>query len=325
MGKHYLLLGAGFSRDWGGWLANEVFNYLVGTSEVQDRPEVQKALWHFQNRGGFEAALEDLQTKAQRSDTEARTNLHAFQTALQKMFAAMNEGYLRKTDGFSHSLCSFLARFDAIFTLNQDLLLERRYVYGGFPIDGGMKKWNGVGLPGITRPNPQLGEWEIERWRDAHWTVGNPPTSPTKNIPQYIYKLHGSANWFRDDGKGLLIVGGAKTTGISGDPLLRWYLERFADNINEPNARLMVIGYSFSSGDDHISKPIIEAGKKGLKVAIVDPMGANVGLDPKGDPRTTLGQRNRLEGMVIGASQRSIRETFATDNAEQTQLMRFFG
>jgi hypothetical protein len=27
---HYLLTGAGFSRNWGGWLANEAFEYLLG-------------------------------------------------------------------------------------------------------------------------------------------------------------------------------------------------------------------------------------------------------------------------------------------------------
>ena len=29
-----LLLGAGFSRNWGGWLATEVFEYLLGTKAV---------------------------------------------------------------------------------------------------------------------------------------------------------------------------------------------------------------------------------------------------------------------------------------------------
>jgi hypothetical protein len=31
---NYLLTGAGFSRNWDGWLADEAFEYLLGCSEV---------------------------------------------------------------------------------------------------------------------------------------------------------------------------------------------------------------------------------------------------------------------------------------------------
>ena len=33
---HQLLTGAGFSRNWGGWLANEAFEYLLGVPEVDE-------------------------------------------------------------------------------------------------------------------------------------------------------------------------------------------------------------------------------------------------------------------------------------------------
>jgi hypothetical protein len=32
--SYILLTGAGFSRNWGGWLANEAFEYLLGCSEI---------------------------------------------------------------------------------------------------------------------------------------------------------------------------------------------------------------------------------------------------------------------------------------------------
>jgi hypothetical protein len=31
-----LLLGAGFSRNWGGWLASEAFEYLLGCPQVDE-------------------------------------------------------------------------------------------------------------------------------------------------------------------------------------------------------------------------------------------------------------------------------------------------
>ena len=54
-----LLLGAGFTRNWGGWLALEAFEYLLGCPEVDD--DLQKLLWDYKDRGGFEAALAELQ------------------------------------------------------------------------------------------------------------------------------------------------------------------------------------------------------------------------------------------------------------------------
>jgi len=34
MPNYLLLLGAGFSRNWGGWLASEAFEYLLGSPEM---------------------------------------------------------------------------------------------------------------------------------------------------------------------------------------------------------------------------------------------------------------------------------------------------
>ena len=33
---HHLLTGAGFTRNWGGWLANEAFEYLLGAPDVDE-------------------------------------------------------------------------------------------------------------------------------------------------------------------------------------------------------------------------------------------------------------------------------------------------
>ena len=56
---HVLLTGAGFSRNWGGWLATEAFEYLIGCPEV-DEP-LRRLLWKHKSRGGgFEDALAEL-------------------------------------------------------------------------------------------------------------------------------------------------------------------------------------------------------------------------------------------------------------------------
>ncbi|MEA2943355.1 MAG: hypothetical protein QOD09_3884 [Bradyrhizobium sp.] len=40
---HYLLTGAGFSFNWGGWLASEAFEYLLGAPEIDG--ELRALLW----------------------------------------------------------------------------------------------------------------------------------------------------------------------------------------------------------------------------------------------------------------------------------------
>ena len=62
-----LLLGAGFSRNWGVWLASEAFDHLVGSPEAIADDGLRKLLWRHQHQGGFEAAF------AREAITKSRT------------------------------------------------------------------------------------------------------------------------------------------------------------------------------------------------------------------------------------------------------------
>jgi hypothetical protein len=51
-----LLTGAGFSRNWGGWLADEVFDYLLGCPEMNE--DIRIAIWSAKNSNyGFACEL----------------------------------------------------------------------------------------------------------------------------------------------------------------------------------------------------------------------------------------------------------------------------
>ena len=68
MHETLLAVGAGLnSRNWGGWLANEVFEYLLGVPEVIADAQLQSSLWRYKDKGGFEATMEELQSEASRS------------------------------------------------------------------------------------------------------------------------------------------------------------------------------------------------------------------------------------------------------------------
>ena len=167
--SHILLLGAGFSRNWGGWLATEAFEYLLGHPRVLGNPHLVQLLWKHQPKGGFESVLADVQRGWNLEPVKHLRHLQDMQAAVESMFADMNEGYKKLwTIDFSMNVgrrvIEFLSKFDAIFTLNQDLLLERHY----FPYTGPFlfgRKWNGVHMLGIKRlPSsshtiPQANTW----------------------------------------------------------------------------------------------------------------------------------------------------------------------
>jgi hypothetical protein len=95
--QHFLLLGAGFSRNWGGWLASEVFDYLIGCQEILTIPPLRRALWKTKDAGGFEQTLARIQSDILVPMERDRAN-HAFELALMRMFADMNEALLEVDD-----------------------------------------------------------------------------------------------------------------------------------------------------------------------------------------------------------------------------------
>src|SRR5689334_12868745 len=96
-----LLLGAGFSRNWGGWLAAEAFEYLLGCPEIVREPRLRSLLWKHQPTGGFEDALAELQAAYVRDPRANDQQLMAFQTAVSRMFEAC-EAFRRAVHPLPH-------------------------------------------------------------------------------------------------------------------------------------------------------------------------------------------------------------------------------
>ena len=107
---HYLLIGAGFTRNWGGPLSDEITGSLLG--ELHDDPQLAAAL----RRGPFEEAFQGFQTPT--GSSEEVTRLRRFQNAVTELFLRLNRTLLLKQFEFNNdlefSVKKFLARFDAI-------------------------------------------------------------------------------------------------------------------------------------------------------------------------------------------------------------------
>jgi hypothetical protein len=343
MTQHILLLGAGFSRNWGGWLADEAFEYLLGHPRIDDG--LRTLLWRHKGKGGFEAAVDEQQTQTAQEtegDKALRTSMmggvvsntamldHAqrLDEAIRGMFADMNKAFATVNFEFQNSIDysvrSCLVRFDAIFTLNQDVLMEQHYLTSSF-VAASRGRWNGWQIPGME-PIPPEGVQPHE----MNWVPMDASEFVLREKCQPYFKLRGSSTWIDDrSGREMLIIGGDKPSAIERHPILKWNHEQFRVYLSKPETRLMVIGYSFR--DEHINNAIGEAAERGsLRLFIIDPDGVDV-LDK--DYRKSLFWESsdfrgplllRFQNHLIGASRRTLREIFGGDMVEHGKVMRFF-
>jgi hypothetical protein len=210
-----LLTGAGFSKNWGGFVAREITNALM--SRLQDDPYLRQAL----NRGNFEDVLSQVQSEYLATRTaENQTRLNAIQEALSDVFGRMNAHFAARQFEFSndiaHSAQKFLVRFDAIFTLNQDLLIEVHYNNQNVAIWHGTR-WQGYELPGLRELPLQdpLGGRVKSKW------MPQDRFAQTPNIQPY-FKLHGCTAWDAADGSSLMVMGRNKVGLIHSNAILKW-------------------------------------------------------------------------------------------------------
>src|SRR6266446_3998281 len=123
-----LLLGAGFSRNWNGRLASEV------RSELQTRLHGDQHLQRVLQSSDFETVVTLVQAEVERTpNPETAGRLHRVQDAVKAVFHSMNDMFMGLASmkfgrDVEFMIQKYLVRFDAIFTLNQDLLLEFHYL-----------------------------------------------------------------------------------------------------------------------------------------------------------------------------------------------------
>src|SRR5262245_18120113 len=134
---HYLLIGAGFTRNWGGPLSEEVTGSLLG--DLHDDRELAAKL----RKEPFESVFAGF------PKGDLPTSQRRFQDAVVNMFRRLNRALIDVPFELSnladYQVARFLTRFDAIFSLNQDLLLECHYLER-FPLGG---RWRGAVVAGM--------------------------------------------------------------------------------------------------------------------------------------------------------------------------------
>lgn len=275
--KTVLLLGAGFTKDFGGYLSKEMWSLLFWQPEIQERPELRG----FMNEVEYNyETVYDLIIKDSQFTAEQKL---AFQQALNNAYRELDEsicGTNSAQTARATSACRIiLTRFTGagrergfIFSLNQDLFIERYFAAEGNFL---------IKIPGIHRNSWFRGNWVSPLQPPDEVQLPGPDlvkktqdSFAEKSTERLVFlKLHGSYGWKSADGSDLLVVGHAKTETIAKEPLLNWYLELFRQVLNDGNRMLVVVGYGF--GDEHINTVIAEAvNNSGLTLNVVTPKSA---------------------------------------------------
>ena len=298
--KRVLLVGAGFSRNWGGLTARELAGRLMAHPAVQARPRLAELLLQ---ELSFEDALEKTRTGLfEAADAEA------LEAAIKASFDSMDEGYKNPSPPVLGAMINdFIGMFcpgpvgigtGYLFSLNQDLLLERIY--------GTIVTRQKLMIPGITWQEPPrhlpAGAWPI-----PFATPVDPATNEPQLLKNFNYiKLHGSINWRAGDGSSPIVMGRRKQLTIARSPLIGWYHRVFERVLCSGDIRLMVIGYGW--GDEHINEPIADAVRNhGLQIYSWNPA----------DPRDMLRDKHKgediLRGVVLGFTARPMSEVMPND------------
>ena len=323
--SRFLLLGAGFTRNWGGPVASEMFDLLIGRKPINEMPVLRDALVRHRERGGFEAALGEIQAEYERSPSaQTLAHLRGFQDAIAEVFADLDTALSHATFDFgtppenSDALVKFLTAFDAIFSLNQDLMLERHYLHQVRVSLASGNRWNGWEFPGMqAQPSANPGLRDPAKDRRSPKPPAEFRVSP--NL-QPAFKLHGSTTWFDTTGQ-MMVMGYKKMATIQSQAVLRYYYNEFDRCLSSPSSLLVVIGYGFQ--DAHINTAIRRMlSVLGPRLFIIDRLGVDVTDENR---KLVLRPVNDFLNIIGGASTRSLAEIFGGPSADYTNLMRFLG
>ena len=245
-----LLTGAGFTHNFGGYLATQMWEHIFNDVGVFQSAYLQALMKHKQSEFDYEQIYAKLRMKGDH-------NFDVYLAAMTKVYADLDEIVVRSLDQGQHGvsivgLRRWIARrFNGlgdrpkvngfIFSLNQDLFFER-HARDDF----------GFLIPGLP-PGAQAGVVQNKQTIQRVQLDGN--TDPDKIRANFgdlnLIKLHGSCNWESSTGKGIMVLGEGKAEDIVKEPLLDFYLRLFAEVLSRPGLQLWVIGYGFR--DPHIN------------------------------------------------------------------------
>jgi hypothetical protein len=271
--QYILFSGAGFTKNFGGLLAKEMWSKIYNNSEVQGQHRLKNLLLSdFDYESIYHKVINGDYT-----DEEKDTINTAIYNAYQVLDDISREWTYRNDVSNPvniYGVNKLIERFSGVnneigffFTLNQDIFIERRFksiktafIHPGVPnipdahiITSRLpiKKEDFIYLPKLDK---------LKTTSVNHFL---------KNTIHYV-KLHGSFGWMSSKGANSYVIGKEKEQQVADEPLLSWYFELFKNALSKPNRKLFLIGYGFR--DQHINEVFVDSIKKsGLRWFVISP------------------------------------------------------
>jgi hypothetical protein len=256
-------------------VAQQVWSEIFTDHAVQNSAQLRDEL--LAEKGfDFEGVLARAQA-GELPEQAART----LQDAVERVFEGIDQLLIENLGHVSRvNLTEFLRQYMAteleetgfIFTLNQDMLLERLFAFGHGA--------TAIRRPGVEKPKvaAAVGGWGVSHPNSAEpglrveveALAKMPGTEwPSVRSTNNYVKLHGSWDWVSPGGTRGMVMGGGKADSINRSPLLSYYFDLFTACISGGDKRLMIIGYGFV--DEHVNKALARAiTNDGLRVHVWD-------------------------------------------------------
>ncbi len=266
-----LLTGAGFSKPFGGYLASEMWAIIFNQLKTPDAERLRILLRRELN---YEAAYDLVMS----GDYYSPAEQSAFTKSLGEAYGELDRSirvHLGNNGPQIRSIQYFIERFAGegqergfVFTLNQDILLERFGSHGNGLLQIpalGHPDWFSGRLRNQEYPETDISHsHHLETFREKFWEKGS-------GLQHFLYiKLHGSYGWRASKHGHAMVIGYDKVGSIAKEPLLKWYFDIFREVLSTENITLVVVGYGFM--DLHINQLIAEAAKTRLRLHVVSPI-----------------------------------------------------
>lgn len=273
MTNRYLLTGAGFSKNFGLPLARQVWGMIFNDPNIQKTKYIKKQmLKDFNYELLYSKVIHDQKYSQEREVFLSRINI-VFNNVFEEICirAIQNES--------NYNICyndlrEFIKLFQtsSVFTLNQDLFLERLFLESDIKLLP--SPYIGSCIYNYKPNAQQIGKHTAHCYLHSNpeWKNddGIMPTQEKlnelkkiwsdtviRNTPLY-YKLHGSIGWKSPIQNRIpIIMGTGKSNQIQEEPLLKEYFEIFEKTLSKTGLKLLIIGYSFC--DHHVNEIILNS------------------------------------------------------------------
>ena len=270
--NYILFTGAGFTDNFGGFLASEMWAHIFNKKVIQSNEIVRNLML----RADLDFDYETTYRIIMDSDDYNPKEKDAIRFAVEMTYTTLDSNIVERYESLGsnvQTLNSFINLFSKrqrvgfFFTINQDMFIERFH-------RNGLYKCPGVRFT-VARhlgraPLRDLGYGELPSQKEIE---ENKKDYFSKNF--FYIKLHGSQNWMAGNA---MVIGGRKKEQIEKVPILKLYFEIFEKVLYQPNKKILIIGYGFK--DEHINQIIMKAMKAyGLKIYIISPQKPKEFLD----------------------------------------------